>query len=129
MNQDKQNPPRWAEALLESFCPPESLEEVQGDLAELYDTGYTRMGSGEPTDAMLLIRLGLYVPSEKEKKHPLHPLPASIRTHSYTIAHTIIHSPAINTMLRNYLKIAFRHLFKTRLIRLSTSVGWQSAWP
>jgi hypothetical protein len=32
----KYAPPRWAEKLLQWYCPAESLEEVQGDLQELF---------------------------------------------------------------------------------------------
>ncbi|MGK7390071.1 MAG: FtsX-like permease family protein [Candidatus Cyclobacteriaceae bacterium M2_1C_046] len=32
----QQQPPKWADRLLEFFCKPELLEEIQGDLHELY---------------------------------------------------------------------------------------------
>ena len=33
---DKPAPPRWADRLLEGFCAPHLLEEVQGDLHERF---------------------------------------------------------------------------------------------
>lgn len=30
------SPPKWIDYLLESFCAPHLLEEVQGDMHELY---------------------------------------------------------------------------------------------
>jgi len=32
----KKNPPKWADRLLRWFCDPDLLEEIQGDLYELY---------------------------------------------------------------------------------------------
>jgi hypothetical protein len=37
MNQQAKNPPQWGDKLLESFCAPHLLEEVQGDLQEMYE--------------------------------------------------------------------------------------------
>src|SRR5690349_1580708 len=31
------NPPRWAQRLLEWYCKPELLEDLQGDLNEYFD--------------------------------------------------------------------------------------------
>jgi hypothetical protein len=41
-------PPRWAEKLLEQFCPPRDREEVQGDLLELYRYWAQRDGEKPP---------------------------------------------------------------------------------
>ncbi len=43
-NQTKPNPPRWAARLLQSYCAPHLLEEVQGDLQEEFDYQVKRIG-------------------------------------------------------------------------------------
>lgn len=39
------NPPKWADRLVEQFCPPHLLEEVQGDLHEAYHWRLREFGS------------------------------------------------------------------------------------
>ena len=36
MNKESQQPPRWADRFLEWYCRPELLEEIQGDIYELF---------------------------------------------------------------------------------------------
>ncbi|MBS1544111.1 MAG: ABC transporter permease [Bacteroidetes bacterium] len=45
----KLKPPKWANWLLEWYCRPDLLEEIQGDLAELFD----RSASDQPVAAKL----------------------------------------------------------------------------
>ncbi|MGD1894786.1 MAG: permease prefix domain 2-containing transporter [Cyclobacteriaceae bacterium] len=41
---NRKHPPHWADRLLESFCAPHLLEEVQGDLQELYGEWVEKYG-------------------------------------------------------------------------------------
>ncbi|GAB3316498.1 hypothetical protein GCM10027299_06840 [Larkinella ripae] len=45
-------PPRWAVWLLEVFGHPDALEEVQGDLLELYAYWVETVGNGGPAGGM-----------------------------------------------------------------------------
>lgn len=40
----KMNPPKWADRFLNWYCHPELLEEIQGDLHELYHYRVGRFG-------------------------------------------------------------------------------------
>src|SRR5579871_2059247 len=37
-------PPRWAERLLEFYCKPELLEDLQGDLSEYFERNVSSKG-------------------------------------------------------------------------------------
>ena len=93
-------PPRWARRLLTRLHPPETLEEVEGDLAELYTYWYGRAGKTQAT-----LRYVLNVVSV---------LPPFVRRRQQNQEY---HQPSnLNPdMLRNYLKIAFRTLRRNRL--------------
>lgn len=40
----KHRPPQWADSFLQWFCDPHILEDIQGDLYELYHHRFFRMG-------------------------------------------------------------------------------------
>ncbi len=44
MEENKINPPRWAERVLEWYCKPEILEDLQGDLNEYFDRNIKSKG-------------------------------------------------------------------------------------
>ncbi|WP_428654529.1 ABC transporter permease [Runella sp.] len=90
----RNQPPRWADQLLEWWADPNTLEEVQGDLQELYTYWVQTVGERKADWRYALNALKLLRPLAKRKNN--YPT-------------TYIYSP---TMLRNYFKIAFRNLLK-----------------
>jgi hypothetical protein len=45
-------PPPWADKLLEWLCPDNLLEEVQGDLQELFEERLEEVGEKKPGESM-----------------------------------------------------------------------------
>ena len=85
-------PPRWADRFLDWFCRPELLEEIQGDVYELFDMRCQEKGKAAARrhfvwDVLRSFRLSTL------KKNPLN-----------------LHTP----MLRSHVKIAFRHLIRQK---------------
>ncbi|GAB3914082.1 ABC transporter permease [Larkinella knui] len=97
---NRPNPPRWAQRLLTWLHPAETLEEVEGDLDELYTYWHRRAGKTEATLRYVLNVVSVVPPfvrrrqRQEEYRHPstLHP-----------------------AMIRSYFKIAVRHLIKNRV--------------
>jgi putative ABC transport system permease protein len=91
--------PRWANRLLETFGDPNTVEEVQGDLLELYDYWVETIGERRARWRYGLSVLKLMRPLAKRRPVPHYDSPFFL-------------SPA---MIRNYLKIAFRNLVKNKV--------------
>jgi putative ABC transport system permease protein len=89
-------PPRWASHLLARFADPNTSEEVQGDLLEMYDHWVQRVGEGRARQLYIMNVFKLLRPFARDKKSQQYS-----RTHS--------NSPA---MIRNYFKVALRILIK-----------------
>ncbi|UFH53061.1 ABC transporter permease [Spirosoma sp. KNUC1025] len=88
--------PRLADRLLTWFCAPHLREEVLGDLHERYDLRVNRLGEARARRRYWLDVLA-YVRPEFIRRQPTeHP------------------QPATTTMLRNYVKIAFRNLTRQK---------------
>jgi putative ABC transport system permease protein len=101
-------PPRWIEKLLIWLHPSNTLEEVQGDLEELYTHWYQRAGKNQATIRYLL--------------NVLSALPPFVRRRSEKIdypQHSFLHP----SMLRNYFKTAFRGLIRNRTYTLINVAG------
>ncbi|MGA0556384.1 ABC transporter permease [Larkinella sp. VNQ87] len=97
---NRRTAPRWAHWLLTRLHPSETLEEVEGDLEELYGYWYRRSGKTQAT-----LRYGLSV---------LSVLPPWVRRRNYSNENRtpfFLHP----TMLKNYLKIAFRTIGKHKV--------------
>ena len=94
------HPPRWAQRLLTWLHPPETLEEVEGDLAELYAYWCGRAGKTQATLRYLLNVISVLPPFVRRRQ----------RNQAY-------YQPSIlsSAMLRNYLKIAWRNLAKNKV--------------
>ncbi|WP_229311630.1 ABC transporter permease [Larkinella rosea] len=100
--------PRWAHWLLIRLHPANTLEEVEGDLDELYTYWYNRSGQTQATLRYLLNVLSVLPPFVRRRK--LSKQEQYQRTTS-----------SLNpTMIRNYLKIAFRNLKRQKV---STSIN------
>lgn len=94
-------PPRWADALLEWFCHPDIVEELQGDLHELF---YKRVERGTLTSARRQYVWDVLLACR----------PANFRSLQFKIY------PA---MLRNYLKIALRNLLRDKQYAVINILG------
>jgi putative ABC transport system permease protein len=93
-------PPRWADRLLEWFCAPHLLENVQGDLHEEFFYQVEKIGVQKAKLQYILEVLGFIQPFAIKRK----PSP-------YPSTTTTFHP----TMIRNYFNIAIRNLAKNRL--------------
>ncbi|MEM1134471.1 MAG: FtsX-like permease family protein [Bacteroidota bacterium] len=95
-------PPKWADKFLEWYCKPELLEEIQGDIYELFDTRSLQKGI---RIARLFFMLDVI---------------RSFRLS--TIKHIQINFYPI--MLGNHLKIASRTLLKQKIYALINILGF-----
>src|SRR4051794_25317166 len=88
-------PPLWIEQLLERYSPADSLEEVQGDLAELYVYWRQTEGEARARRRYLFNVLRLLRPFQQRKN-------------------TDYSTPNYPDMLRSYLRTAFRNLIRNK---------------
>lgn len=100
-----QKPPRWATTLLSWWADPNTLEEVQGDLLELYAYWVQTAGKQKADWRYALSALKILRPLAKSKNN--YPT-------------TYIYSP---TMIHNYFKIAFRNLARNKVYSLINIAG------
>jgi len=98
-------PPRWAHWLLIRLHPHNTLEEVEGDLNELYTHWYNSSGKTRATLRYLLSVVSVLPPFVRKRKMN--------KQQYYTSGLNFI-------MIRNYLKIAFRNLKRQKI---STSIN------
>ncbi|GAB3995534.1 ABC transporter permease [Spirosoma daeguense] len=100
-------PPRFARWLLENFGHPDTREEVQGDLLELYTYWLETQGQRSANWRYWLSALKLLRPFAKPKYTP-----------QYTASF-----PLSLIMIRNYLKIALRNLVKNKVYSFINIAG------
>ncbi|GAB3956014.1 ABC transporter permease [Spirosoma harenae] len=101
-------PPRWAYWLLTLLHPDDTLEEVEGDLGELYTYWYGRAGKTQATLRYLLNVVSVLPPFVRRRKRKDRYIQPSVLTLA---------------MLQNYLKIAIRTLQKHQLYSLLNISG------
>jgi putative ABC transport system permease protein len=104
----KNKPPKWANYLLTRLHPEETLEEVMGDLEELYAFRYEKSGKFQANLLYLLNVLSVLPPFLRKRK----------KEKSY-YQPSILH-PA---MLRNYFKIAFRTIAHNKAYSVINVLG------
>ena len=110
-------PPRWADRLLEWFCAPHLLEEVQGDLYERYLRDVQQQGVAKANRQYALNMLGFLRPFALKGQ----PIPYSSRNRTGGPAGPpSLLSPV---MLRNYVKTALRNLTKHKVSTLINLFG------
>jgi len=109
MNQEV-HPPGWAKRLLTRLHPEGTLEEVEGDLEELYVYWYHRTGQTQATLRYLLNVLSVLPPFVRQRQ----------RKDTYPPSTQYV------AMLRNYLTIAFRNLAKNRVYSFINIFGLAS---
>jgi putative ABC transport system permease protein len=110
-------PPRWADRLLRWFLTPDRLEEVQGDLHEEFAYQVGRLGEHRARwryawDVLGFIKPSTGWPFTSQRKAVAH------RYGAYST--TYLMNP---TMLRNYLKIAYRNLVNNKGFSTINIVG------
>ncbi|WP_420150619.1 ABC transporter permease [Spirosoma sp.] len=108
------SPPRWTIRLLTWLHPAETLEEVQGDLDELYTYWYQRAGEPQAILRYVLNVVSVLPPFVLRRRGQSTPYPQPSSFH-----------PA---MLRNYLKIAFRTLWRSKGYTAINVVGLSVAF-
>ncbi|GAB3968203.1 ABC transporter permease [Spirosoma terrae] len=91
-------PPRWANRLLEWFCAPHLLEEVQGDLHERFERNTRQAGQRQARRQYVREVISFLRPFAIKRKPSQYPS-------------TPLFRPA---MLENYFKIAFRNLSRNK---------------
>ncbi|MDB5239995.1 MAG: transporter permease, partial [Spirosoma sp.] len=100
-------PPHWAQKLLTRWGHPDTLEEVQGDLLELYAYWVQTVGKQEADWRFWLSALKLLRPLANSKRAREYPQPFLL-------------SPG---MLRNYFTIAWRTLAHNKVYSLINVMG------
>ncbi|GAB3948014.1 ABC transporter permease [Spirosoma harenae] len=100
-------PPRFANWLLKTFGHPDTSEEVQGDLLELYNHWVETAGKPKADWRYSLSALKLLRPLAKSKRSKEYPQPHLL-------------SPI---MIRNYVTIAYRSLTKSKGYSFINIVG------
>ncbi|GAB4031717.1 ABC transporter permease [Spirosoma gilvum] len=101
------DPPRFADRLLEWFCTPHLLEEVQGDLYERYQRDLLLVGQAQANRNYILNVLRFFRPFALKRQPTAYPKPFFLNP----------------VMLRNYLKIAWRNLIQNRSFSAINSMG------
>ncbi|WP_232541009.1 ABC transporter permease [Spirosoma endbachense] len=104
-----QRPPRWADYLLEWFCAPNLLEEVQGDLQERFERDIRQRGITSANRNYVLSVLGFLRSFARQRQPNAYRSPESLRQTDQTVPFLL--SPV---MLRNHFKIAWRNLINNK---------------
>lgn len=101
LGENDNRPPRWAQWLLARLHPRETLEEVEGDLDELYAYWHSRSGRFSATLRYLLNVVSVLPPFVRRRKSSQQPYQT--------------HTTSPFAMINNYLKIAFRNLKRQKV--------------
>ena len=108
----KRQPPHGADRLLEFFCAPHLLEEVQGDLHERYVRDVTQRGSAKANRQYWRNVLGFLWPRAG--------LPFALKRQPQEYSSPLLLSPV---MIRNYFKTSLRNLAKNKVSTLINLLG------
>jgi putative ABC transport system permease protein len=101
-------PPRWAKTLLRWLHPENTIEEVEGDLDELYAFSYERHGKRKALLRYLLNLASVLPPFVRRRRRSTHyEQPFSL-------------SP---DMLKNYFKIAWRNIVRQKAYSILNIAG------
>ncbi|NDU97637.1 FtsX-like permease family protein [Spirosoma terrae] len=113
----RMSPPRWATRLLHWFCAPHLVEEMEGDLDELFQQRIREVGLRQARRRYVRDVLSLARPFVLKRQ----PKPQYTAARRFSDQSTnLLLNP---TMLRNYASIAFRQLWKNQLFSALNIVG------
>ncbi|GAB3505472.1 ABC transporter permease [Spirosoma knui] len=98
--------PRWAKRLLTWLHPADTLEEVEGDLDELYTYWYQRAGEPQASLRYVLNVVSVLPPFVRRRQQ---------NKEQYQQSECRTTSNIHPAMLRNYVKIAWRNLVTNKL--------------
>jgi ABC-type antimicrobial peptide transport system permease subunit len=107
-NKHVPQPPEWTVKVLRLWHPANTLEEVEGDLAEMYIYWYRQYGKREATICYILAVFSVLPPFVRRRKS----------SHSYS--QPLLFSP---DMIRNYLTVAWRNLFHQKAYSFINIMG------
>ena len=101
--------PRWADWLLEWFCAPHLLEEVQGDLYERFQHDVQQLGTEKARRQYMQNVLGFLIPRRGRHRAglPADPYP----------------KPDFTDMLQNFITISLRNLWRNRRVSAISMTG------
>jgi putative ABC transport system permease protein len=108
MKHSPKPPPKWAAKLLHWLHPSETIEEVEGDLAELYAYWHEQKGKKQADVRYVLAVLSVLPPFVKRRS----------QKYSYSQP-SFLHSP----MLYNYLTIGLRNLLRYKVFSFINIIG------
>lgn len=96
MSSDKKYPPRWADRFLELYCNPDLLEQIQGDVHELFYYRMKEKNAFHAKKAFIIDVLRFFRWRNIKRSKPTY-------YHNNTIA-----------MFKNYMKIGWRSIIKQK---------------
>jgi ABC-type antimicrobial peptide transport system permease subunit len=81
-------PPRWATKLLQWYCAPRLIEEVEGDLHEEFEFQVKHVGATRAKLDYVRNVIGFVRPFaiKRKRSHPLNPFAMSMLKHYFTVA-------------------------------------------
>ncbi|GLU52632.1 ABC transporter permease [Dyadobacter frigoris] len=100
-------PPKWANKLLHLFCASHLVEEIEGDLHELFEERVQYAGEQKARFRYIIDVFSLIRPFAIKEKESLYPKPPLFQ----------------QAMLKNNFKIAFRNLWKHRTFSFINVTG------
>ncbi len=109
---ERDRPPRWASRLLETFCAPHLIEEVQGDLEERFGRRVALFGARVARRQYVAEVLGFLRPRLGG--------PFALKRQPREFLSPFFYNP---DMLRNYLTIALRNLWKHKTFTAINAAG------
>ncbi|MEO0340633.1 MAG: permease prefix domain 2-containing transporter, partial [Bacteroidota bacterium] len=101
----KAAPPAWANRFLEWYCADDLLDEIQGDLLEIYEHRVENKGERKANWLFIKEVLLFFRPSSFKKKNPFENLPIML------------------SLLNSYFKTAARNIWKTKFFSSLNLIG------
>ena len=102
--EENNQPPRWADRLLEWFCAPHLVDEIQGDLHELYLKWVKQYGVRKARWRYIVHAIKFLRPFAMKRKRKI-----------YSVNHT--------TMYKNFITISLRHLWRYKGFSIINVLG------